>query len=228
MVVDSTRLSLVCPECYARNDESTAFCTSCGVKFEPMPIPGMEETLACPCCDKAMAWRSVGGIALQECPSCNGLWVAGDTFDTLIRRAVEARRSRPSAALGIGPAETVVRSRHVEYRRCPACGGAMQRKNFARRSGVIVDWCGRDGTWLDADELESIAAYVMDGGLERAAGADTGSWKMTSGPDRLRALYESEKLLAVERREQRKRQERLTGGTGEGSTLTRVLSWLLD
>ena len=27
----------------------------------------------------------------------------------------------------------------------------MQRKNFAGHSGVVVDWCGSHGTWLDSD-----------------------------------------------------------------------------
>ena len=45
----------------------------------------------------------------------------------------------------------------------------MQRKNYGKRSGVIVDWCGTHGTWLDADELEQIAAFIASGGLRDAA-----------------------------------------------------------
>ena len=49
------------------------------------------------------------------------------------------------------------------------------RKNFGRRSGVIVDWCGRHGTWFDPDELERVAAFVAAGGLvEPAAAAEPG------------------------------------------------------
>jgi Zn-finger nucleic acid-binding protein len=36
----------------------------------------------------------------------------------------------------------------------------MQRRNFQRISGVIVDACRRHGTWLDADEIERIAGFV--------------------------------------------------------------------
>ena len=37
----------------------------------------------------------------------------------------------------------------------------MQRRNFRKRSGVIVDRCSEHGTWLDADELEQIAGFLM-------------------------------------------------------------------
>jgi hypothetical protein len=46
----------------------------------------------------------------------------------------------------------------------------MHRKNYGKRSGVIVDWCGPHGTWLDADELEQIAHFIAGGGLRDAAG----------------------------------------------------------
>ena len=47
----------------------------------------------------------------------------------------------------------------------------MHRKNYGHASGVIVDWCGPHGTWLDADELERIAAFIRNGGFERAMAA---------------------------------------------------------
>ena len=44
----------------------------------------------------------------------------------------------------------------------------MNRKNFARISGIIIDECSRHGVWLDAGELEKIRLFIVDGGLERA------------------------------------------------------------
>ena len=38
-VRDEGRLSLVCPECYARNAEESRYCTGCGVEFKPQEIP---------------------------------------------------------------------------------------------------------------------------------------------------------------------------------------------
>jgi hypothetical protein len=40
----------------------------------------------------------------------------------------------------------------------------MQRRNFRRSSGVIIDRCFDHGTWLDADELEQITGFILSGG----------------------------------------------------------------
>jgi len=42
----------------------------------------------------------------------------------------------------------------------------MNRINFARCSGVIVDVCKGHGTWFDRDELSRIVEFIRSGGLE--------------------------------------------------------------
>jgi Zn-finger nucleic acid-binding protein len=42
----------------------------------------------------------------------------------------------------------------------------MNRINFARCSGVIVDVCKGHGTWFDRDELSRIVEFIRGGGLE--------------------------------------------------------------
>ena len=42
----------------------------------------------------------------------------------------------------------------------------MNRINFARCSGVIVDICKGHGTWFDRDELSRIVQFIRAGGLE--------------------------------------------------------------
>jgi Zn-finger nucleic acid-binding protein len=56
----------------------------------------------------------------------------------------------------------------VRYVPCPDCGKLMNRVNFGRRSGIVVDACAQHGTWFDADELRRVVEFVRDGGLERA------------------------------------------------------------
>ncbi len=51
---------------------------------------------------------------------------------------------------------------NVVYRMCPVCDEPMHRQNFARRSGVLVDVCPVDGTWFDAGEASSAAAWVRE------------------------------------------------------------------
>ena len=44
----------------------------------------------------------------------------------------------------------------------------MNRINFARCSGVIVDVCKGHGTWFDAQELSAIVQFIRGGGLDVA------------------------------------------------------------
>jgi len=187
-------LALVCPECYARNGEKALFCASCGVRFNPQPVGASVTPLDCPCCATAMKPRTIGGVVAQECAACHGLWAPGESFDKLVRRAVRAEREsyHGESARAAGGAANGSFQGDVVYRRCPVCDGLMQRKNFGRRSGVIVDWCGLHGTWLDADELEQVASFIAAGGLERGrddARRDAGRderWMMKQRADRLK------------------------------------------
>lgn len=145
---DPGRLGLLCPECYARNPERAGFCTHCGVEFRPQAVEEPGDAPECPCCGASTAPQALSGVWVHECPKCNGLWVPGEQFDGLIRRALESQAAPPSAGLGArrepaGPRPVVP---SVAYRRCPVCRDPMHRKNFGRSSGVIVDWCGRHGT----------------------------------------------------------------------------------
>lgn len=168
-VVD--RGSLICPECYARNLDDARFCLGCGVAFDPQsPEPTLSE-LRCPCCECWMTTRCVGGLEIQECPKCFGLWAPENRFDALVDRAtaaamengLEGETSAPRVDGG-NPLDNA-----LEYRQCPACDALMNRRNFQKRSGVIVDRCHEHGTWLDAHELERIAGFVLSGRAERAS-----------------------------------------------------------
>lgn len=167
-IVREGNLSLICPECLARNAEVSRFCAACGVGFRPEPLCIDGHELPCPACDLLMPPSQVAGVGLNECPRCNGLWVPGESFDALVRRATEARRGagtgapEPNAAprvTGGNPARA-----RVVYRKCPECQAFMQRRNYRRSSGVVIDVCNEHGTWLDADELEAIAGFILSGG----------------------------------------------------------------
>jgi len=49
-----------------------------------------------------------------------------------------------------------------------ACRKLMNRLNFGRLSGTIVDVCRGHGTFLDAGELHRIVLFIQGGGLDRA------------------------------------------------------------
>jgi len=163
---DPGRLSLICPECFARSAEAARFCTACGVAFRPEQVRIEGQELPCPDCGALMPPHQVGDVGINECRSCNGLWVPGEGFDRLLSRAVETcqnagpaqRLARPPRVTGANPA-----AQGVKYRKCPECMSYMQRRNYRKSSGVIIDVCHQHGTWLDADELEQIAGFILSG-----------------------------------------------------------------
>lgn len=164
---DSRDLSLICPSCYGRNAEDARFCVGCGIAFRPekYQVEGFE--LPCPSCGCLMPARSIAGIGINECGECNGIWAPEQRFDLLVAKAIEARQSADPAKLaelkprvkGGNPAR-----QKVMYRKCPVCERQMARSNFRKSSGVITDRCNEHGTWLDADELERIAGFILSGG----------------------------------------------------------------
>lgn len=220
VVRDAAALALLCPECFAGNAEQARFCTCCGVAFRPEPLPGEEdEPLPCPGCHQAMQPRGIGGIWLLACGKCGGLWVPDQRLDELVRRVLETWRG------GGGRDTDSVAARSFErdfsYRQCPACSQSMQRKNFGQRSGVIVDWCGAHGAFLDANELEQIAAFVLAGGLREDASGVPG----LSRAGRMNA-EQAQALLAAEFGQDKMRRRAETLGE-RGSWLIEFLTTLL-
>jgi len=184
IIRDVEKLSRICPECHCRNAEASRFCSACGAGFAAAPTESEAPELPCPVCGVLMPPRSVGGIGINECGTCNGIWAPEDRLDRLIQRALGAgHRERESRGVELAPRVVGANPARqpVAYRKCPVCEAFMQRRNFRRTSGVIVDRCGKHGTWLEADELEQITGYVLAAGGP-AESARAGSPKRTAGP----------------------------------------------
>ena len=43
----------------------------------------------------------------------------------------------------------------------------MNRINFARLSGTVIDVCKGHGTFLDRGELHQVVRFILDGGMDR-------------------------------------------------------------
>ena len=44
----------------------------------------------------------------------------------------------------------------------------MNRNNFAKISGIIIDTCKEHGVWFDAEELPKIIEFIRKGGMEHS------------------------------------------------------------
>jgi Zn-finger nucleic acid-binding protein len=116
-----------------------------------------------------MAWITVGDLDLLECKACDGTWIEAGTFERLC-----ASRESQAAVLHGNPDRqpSPVAPQPTRYRPCLRCGTMMNRMNFGRRSGAVIDVCRGHGTFLDRGELHQVVRFIRDGGLDRARQAE--------------------------------------------------------
>jgi Zn-finger nucleic acid-binding protein len=152
--------------------QGAAFCPSCGTA-RSRTEEAQPHTTKCPSCRGGMHWIHVGDVDLLECASCDGTWIEAAAFDKLCtqreHQAAIAHRVMESKDAGGAPAPAASR---VRYRPCPQCGKMMNRQNFGRLSGTIVDTCSAHGTFLDRGELHQIVKFVLEGGFSRMRQAE--------------------------------------------------------
>jgi Zn-finger nucleic acid-binding protein len=143
--------------------EGAAYCPSCGARRAR--AAGSPAQAPCPSCRGVMHDVQVGETALLECERCRAMWIDAATFEHVC-----ASREAQAAVLhqwGSAP-RAAATGAPIRYRKCVACGKMMNRLNFGRLSGTVVDVCRGHGTFLDAGELHRIVEFVQKGGLDRA------------------------------------------------------------
>lgn len=155
-----------CPQCLQAGRLDSEFCTRCGCR---LPAPSVAETVAktCPGCRRPMIRGTAGELPITSCTSCGGVWLGRDDFMRLCREreAQAALLTGPWAVSSERPAGG--RPSRPGYRPCPLCGKLMNRSNFAKYSGLILDSCRDHGTFFDADELPALVQFMRDGGMDR-------------------------------------------------------------
>lgn len=208
------RLAMVsCPKCFARMFDGAAFCPQCGTR-----AARKEETKAggpCPGCGADLHRLTLGDTTLLECQSCDGVWMDASEFErmcadremqTAVLHRFQQRNTPPAAA--------------VRYRPCLRCAKMMNRVNFGRLSGTVVDVCRGHGTFMDRGELHQIVAFIQAGGLQRARQRQIEELK-----------EEEQRLLDAERRASREsaaldgRHSR-TSGTWDSASLRTLIDAL--
>jgi len=184
------------------SDADDVVCLGCGRSIQPSaPVPcscppptiaprslsqpssghyrSRPPSTACPRCSGRLVEQSLHDAALLDCVQCGGLFLPKATIDALsqsesrdLRMAFPRRARRPEPT-------------QVAYLTCPICSDRMNRVNFAKVSGVIVDICKNDGIWFDQGEVDAVIDFVEQGGLEGA-----------KARERFEAEREKEHLLA--------------------------------
>jgi len=172
-----------CPHCFARIGAESRFCMRCAQPVQGVVQEGRRlDNRLCPRCEAPMNERKVGDFALIQCGKCNGFFIPATTFEMMqdnFQRVIFSQEE--------GRGDPVDSEPQVRYVRCPVCRTLMNRSNFARISGVIIDSCRGHGIWFDAGELEKIMDFVAHGGLQKARSIELEKLKAEERLERMRA-----------------------------------------
>jgi Zn-finger nucleic acid-binding protein len=167
-------LHTVCPTCMTRVSDRARFCHHCATPIMVQGSVGQKTTQSCPECGRRhkMTGRSLGDppVPVLECSRCAGLWLGREAFELVAERTRDRKmdyptlQGKPSRPPSDGY-PTAAQSGF--YRQCPECRKAMNRRNFGRRSGIVIDSCKEHGIWFDARELDGVLKWIRKGGEER-------------------------------------------------------------
>jgi Zn-finger nucleic acid-binding protein len=103
---------------------------------------------------------------MHECVRCGGLFVAHPTLAKIVEDRERSGALPVPDARPFEFAKKPLADVDVRYVKCPLCHQQMNRANFGKRSGVVVDVCKQHGTWFDAGELTQAVEWIASGGLE--------------------------------------------------------------
>lgn len=158
----SALATVTCPSCFAAMFVGSRFCSHCGGEASRERL-GTAREVPCPRCRDIMQPLRLGAVVLSECGQCGGLWLDPET----LRRLCNNREQYESVVgvLAVHTPSSRTAGDTVKYIPCPSCGKLMNRMNFARSSGVIMDVCKTDGVWLDRGELQRVLGFIERGGL---------------------------------------------------------------
>ena len=159
-----------CPSCLGTVFTGSRHCVHCGDRVNEPALPGDAGAgpHKCPRCRErpALTSQRLGDVAVEQCPTCTGVFVRHAVLERLVTHRDEA--ATVSRDLGEATRTQVPFQDVVTYLPCAACDALMGRQNFGKRSGVIIDTCKKHGVWFDADELRRVAAFAAAGGLDES------------------------------------------------------------
>jgi Zn-finger nucleic acid-binding protein len=158
-----------CPSCFGVMFAGMDYCPCCGAKAARV-VATDAAPLKCPGCRSTMQSVAIGRTSMYECPSCASTWLDAETFTQLCTtredRGAVIAFTNVNKESSVAPKPAAAAS--VRYVACPVCTKIMNRQNFGRRSGIVIDVCKGHGVWFEANELKAALAFIDSGGFERA------------------------------------------------------------
>lgn len=189
-----SRLKTVgCAACLGMMFLGSKFCGHCGAAAYRAEILDKADTGECPRCRVKLNSLQIDTVRVRECERCGGLWSDAQTFENIC-----SSKEKQASVLGFSASYIHPDAGRpaVSYVPCPDCKQLMNRSNFARSSGVIIDMCKQHGVWFDADELPKIIEFIDEGGLDRVREKE----KITIQDERSRLRDEERRMTTMANR----------------------------
>ena len=150
-----------------------------------------------------MSFLRLGGIQVDSCEACAGTWFDDGELEALPAELSEQELAKEAvrALDGLRGLKSAVLPM-VRYVPCPVCGAEMNRRNYQRVSGIILNRCPGHGTWLDFTNGKALLQLLADGRLgevkQRADGAAAEDRRRESAElDRARRDLDARRLDAA-------------------------------
>ncbi len=132
--------------------------------------PEHQEKRICPRCSCSLLTIDISGsgtLHIERCEQCFGIFFDSGELESFLSAAkvsdsASADYHRITALVN----ENFHRDYPVSYIKCPVCKQLMNRVNYGRKSGVIINKCTAHGIWLDSGVLHHIVNWIDAGGPE--------------------------------------------------------------
>ena len=151
-----------CAVCFALSPRDAERCVRCGALLPAEKLKPAKGS--CPDCRQPLVARTAGVVGYSECARCGGLFLGQEAFAAVTKDADTRVKARAFDALPLTAAKP---EPGFHYRSCPVCHKLMNRSNYGRGSGVIVDVCGPHGVFFDRGELTKIVDFIEKGGWDQ-------------------------------------------------------------
>lgn len=130
------------------NDYSQRICPECEIPLQTISVQ-MQQTLE-----------------IERCTTCYGLFFDPGEIQLMLQNSVSDELPTHFQLLGNINRDRYQRQNKIKYLKCPICRVLMNRVNFAKRSGVVIDQCRNHGVWLNNGEITHLMEWKKAGGQQ--------------------------------------------------------------
>ena len=103
---------------------------------------------------------------IERCEQCFGLFFDLGELEDYLLLADPGDPEINHHSLNVLINENYHKDYPVGYIRCPVCKELMNRVNYGKKSGVVVNKCSLHGVWLDSGFLNHLIGWTRAGGFE--------------------------------------------------------------